>query len=120
MPQKGTKKPKVWKVGVHPKRYKELIEYFGDKYIPKCEACKHTITKEDIRRNKWTVHHKDEDRNHNTPDNLELVHRSCHQKIHRNKEVRQQYYSGQPQKQYIYKSIKLGDKPDDTGTDRSS
>jgi len=64
-------------------RFKELLNYFIKKYCPTCYFCGEYITFKDVLLNKWTIHHQDENRGNNFPENLELSHRSCHRSYHR-------------------------------------
>lgn len=46
-----------------------------------CNRCSKDLT--NVTRGEWCSHHKDHNRKNNTPDNLELLCKSCHQKHHK-------------------------------------
>lgn len=52
---------------------------------PKCYWCRRQIEIMDIEvdEDKLTIHHIDEDRTHNTIENLDLCHKTCHQTMHK-------------------------------------
>jgi hypothetical protein len=52
---------------------------------PRCYWCNQLIFRESIELDvdHVTLHHVDEDRDHNTVDNLEMCHRTCHQTMHK-------------------------------------
>lgn len=45
-----------------------------------CERCNKDL--KDVNNHSWCVHHKDHDRTHNDPENLELLCKRCHQIEH--------------------------------------
>ena len=55
------------------------------KFKPNCYWCRITIKPSDIDvdTDGVTLHHIDEDRNHNTVNNLDFCHKTCHQKMHK-------------------------------------
>ena len=74
--------PHKWKR--QPKgRLKELVKYFAGQTDMKDYFTGKPITLEDLQKNKWTVHHKDENRKNNEPENLALTLRSEHDRFHR-------------------------------------
>lgn len=52
---------------------------------PVCYWCRQTVIPAsiDVDVDDVTLHHVDEDRKHNTVDNLEMCHKTCHQKMHK-------------------------------------
>ena len=74
------------KKGAENKQYKSgmgVFRYLGKqmkKEINKCEVCGKDLST--ATRYEWCVHHKDKDRTHNTRDNLILLCKECHQRIH--------------------------------------
>ena len=77
------------------KRYKEFIDFFIRKQKPRCFFCGKIITpdsfypKKGYKRDELTIHHIDENRNNNNPSNLVLVHRTCHRRYHRLRDLGQ-------------------------------
>jgi 5-methylcytosine-specific restriction endonuclease McrA len=72
-----------------------FLKYFIKKYRPRCYYCGELFdedTFESKGRHSYIpdclIHHLDFDRTNNQIENLELVHRSCHLKIHRNLNIK--------------------------------
>ena len=65
-------------------RFKELLEWFLNKYQPRCYFCNCNIIWNDILFNKWTLHHKDHNRENNHISNYVISHRGCHRSYHIN------------------------------------
>lgn len=75
-------------------RNKQFLKWFIMKYEPKCYFCNETISEDSFHRNKHgekddglSIHHIDENRDNNKPENLAVAHRKCHLKHHRQKEI---------------------------------
>lgn len=71
-------------------RQKEFLDWFFQKYEPKCHFCGEKLTANSFFRNKsgkdvdeFTIHHVDIDRNNNDISNLVIAHRGCHRKYHK-------------------------------------
>lgn len=77
--KRGTKKN--WKKQSRA-RLHSLIEYFVKTHEPLCQFCKEHVTLEDVRNNKWTIHHIDLNENNEDIHNKTLVHRGCHRSYH--------------------------------------
>lgn len=52
---------------------------------PLCYWCREVVlpTHVQVDEDNITIHHIDEDRKHNTVDNLDLCHKTCHQRMHK-------------------------------------
>lgn len=55
------------------------------KHKPTCYWCNEILIPNlvQVDEDKLTIHHIDEDRRHNTVDNLDLCHKGCHQTMHK-------------------------------------
>jgi 5-methylcytosine-specific restriction endonuclease McrA len=60
-----------WQGGTAPKTYRRIAFDAHGKACQRCGSTRHI-----------NAHHKDENRAHNDPDNLEVLCRSCHNKAH--------------------------------------
>lgn len=74
-------------------RLKYFVKLLLEKHQKRCYICQELLDGNVFYRNKSgmsmdniSVHHLDENRNNNNPDNLEFTHRKCHLKYHRQKE----------------------------------
>jgi len=74
---------------VHAKisRVRQWLRWFATQYPQKCAYCNKAIDHEAFligdAGDGITIHHKDENRENNSPENLVLLHRSCHVRHHR-------------------------------------
>lgn len=61
------------------------IQKLLEKHKPVCYWCRKVVLSAsiDVDVDDVTLHHIDEDRKHNTVDNLELCHKTCHQRMHK-------------------------------------
>ena len=76
-------------------RYKQFLTFLMAKYTPKCYFCETELDSSSFYRNKsqkkmddLAIHHVDENRSNNDISNLELAHRKCHLKYHRQLELK--------------------------------
>ena len=70
------------------RRQKEFLEFLLRKFQPCCYFCGEEIDPGSFNvrsneRDPLTIHHVDEDREHNEIENLVLIHRWCHQQLHK-------------------------------------
>jgi len=72
-------------------RLKSINQFLVAKFAPVCPFCEEVITVNELmhghKPDQVTIHHIDENRNHNHPDNLVLTHRTCHRRYHKKKEL---------------------------------
>jgi len=73
------------------RRVREFLVWFASKYPQTCHFCGEPIKTENITKGNsddgLTIHHVDQNRDNNTPENLVICHRSCHLSYHRNNPV---------------------------------
>lgn len=62
-----------------------LLETYLAQKLPVCYWCRKVVTSSSISvdEDDVTLHHIDEDRSHNTVDNLDICHKTCHQLMHK-------------------------------------
>lgn len=62
-----------------------LLETYLMSHKPTCYWCRKVVTSASISvdEDDVTLHHIDEDRNHNTVSNLDICHKTCHQLMHK-------------------------------------
>ncbi len=69
-------------------RMREILAWYVNTYEPQCYWCGQAVGRTDFEafgreRDPYTIHHVDENRDHNHIDNLEVCHRTCHQYMHK-------------------------------------
>jgi hypothetical protein len=78
------KKPKPVKKGSSAlkqlNKLKPITLFMIKKYLPGCFFCHSELTEEDLFL--FTLHHVDQNREHNAIGNLEASHRKCHKAFH--------------------------------------
>lgn len=72
-------------------RYKYLLTVMFEQHKPKCYFCGEELQaiefypkKSGLKMDNFTIHHEDQDRSNNAPENLKWAHRTCHRKWHKN------------------------------------
>lgn len=71
------------------RRQREFLNFLLTKFAPKCYWCDQVIDPKSFDLppghdpDPLTIHHIDEDHDHNVIENMELIHKACHQEMHK-------------------------------------
>ena len=71
------------------RRQREFLQFLLAKYAPKCYWCDKPIDPNSfnlapgVEQDPLTIHHLDEDHDNNVLPNMELIHKACHQEMHK-------------------------------------
>ena len=69
-------------------KMQDILRWYITRYEPVCYWCNKLIPDSGFstfknERDPFTIHHVDEDRDNNDISNLEIIHRDCHQQMHK-------------------------------------
>jgi hypothetical protein len=104
------RKGEQMKLSIYSKleRVKAFIEFFTEKYKPICCLCGFKMDWKvffpkfsKMSRDNWTIHHLDHNRENNSITNLDLCHRDCHRRHHREEQIFKKY---NPNQKYVYRA----------------
>lgn len=71
------------------RRQREMLQFMLAKYAPKCYWCNQFIDPKSfnlapgVEHDPLTIHHIDENHDNDVLPNMELIHKTCHQEMHK-------------------------------------